>query len=209
MTPNNLEALYRLGEHEKTLFAKSLQTLLTSTFILRQLDKEKELYRFVLSNFTLFEEYLSFAGWHLRKDEGKGILSCSGPASANISLNLEETLSLLVFRLLYEEKQHEINLHRDTLVKQYEFHEKYKVLTGRMLNKTRMREILHRLKLLKLLLATGDETDPETLIILYPSLAFILDSDTIDEVHQRIQQLTNADTEDAKDLGDEGGQGEQ
>jgi hypothetical protein len=197
----NLEGLYRLGEQDRTLFAKSLQTLLSSTFIMRQLDKENELYRFVISNFTLFEEYLSFAGWHVRKDEGKGIVACSGPASATISLNLEETLSLLVFRLLYEEKQHEIALHSEILVKQFEFHEKYKVLTGRMLNKTRMREILHRFKILKLILATGEETEPETLIILYPSLAFILDSDAIDEVYQKIQQLVHTETEDSTDEG--------
>jgi len=196
MMEHSLETLYRFGDHERTLFAKSLQTLLTSTFIMKQLDNERDMYRFVLSNFQLVEEYLSFTGWHLRKDESKGIISCSGPASATVTLNLEETLSLLVFRLLYEEKQHEVTLHHDILVKQFEFHEKYKVLTERMLIKTRMRDILHRLKMLKLILAKGDETDPETLIILYPSLAFVLDSETIDEIHQRISLITNTNLDE-------------
>jgi hypothetical protein len=62
-----------------------------------------------------------------------------------------------------------------------------------MLNKTKMRDILHRLKVLKLIDPRGEETDPETLIVLYPSLAFVLDSTTIDTVHARIKELTGSD----------------
>ncbi|MDA3835111.1 MAG: DUF4194 domain-containing protein [Spirochaetales bacterium] len=197
---NGLNALYDMTEHDRTQFSRSVQTLLTSTFIIKQVDKDRELYRFTLSNFSLFETYFAIAGWHLRKDESRGIIACSGPPSASVSLNLEETLSLLVFRLLHEEKQHEISLHSELLVRQYEFHEKYKVLTDRMLNKTRMKEILHKLKMLKLIASKGDETDPETLIILYPSIAFVLDSTTIDDMHARIQQLSG---NSSPEIGDE------
>lgn len=183
-----------MTDQDRGLFARSVQTLLSSTFLLKQLDKERELYRFTLANFNLVDDYLSLIGWHIRKDESRGIIACSGPASAAHSLNLDETLSLLVFRLLYEEKLYEVALHSELLVRQYEFHEKYKVLTDRMLNKTRMREILHRLKMLKLIDPRGDETDPETLIVLYPSIAFVLDSTAIDSVHDRIKELTGGET---------------
>ncbi len=196
---NPLDPLFAMADQDRDLFSRSVQVLLSTTFIIKQLEKDRELYRFILANFSLIEEYLSVIGWSVRKDESMGIIACSGPSAATQSLNLEETLSLLVLRLLFEEKQHEVTLHSELLVRQYEFHEKYKVLTDRLLNKTKMREILHRLKMLKLINPQGDETDPESLIILYPSITFVLDSTTIDGVHQRIEELTGTDSREESD----------
>ncbi len=201
MTEHSLDALYIMTEQEKDLFQRALQTLVTSTFIIKQLDKDREIYRFVLSNYGLCESYLACIGWNLRKDEHLGIIACEGSPSRAVSLNLEETLSLLVFRLLYENKRLEVSLAQEHAVHQYEFHEKYTILTKRVLNKTRMREILHRFKMLKLIQVIGDEVDPDTLILLYPSIAFIVDSETINDVHARIEELTGNKTneEDTED----------
>lgn len=187
-----LEKLYVLSEHDRGLFSKAINTFFSSTFIIKQLQRDKELYRFVLANYTLFEAYLDVAGWHLRKDESIGVISCEGPPSGKISLNLEETCSLLVFRLLYEEKQMEIQLSGENIVRQFEFHEKYKALTERTINKTRMREILRRFKSLKLINVRGEETEPDTIIVLHPSLVFALDGESIDETYNRIEKLTGA-----------------
>lgn len=193
-----LEKISVMTEHDRELFARALNTLFTSTFIIKRIDRDRELYRFVTANFELFETYLSLASWQIRKDEHLGVISCAGPGSGRNQLNLDETLSLLVMRLLYEEKQQEINLSGENIIRQYEFHEKFKVLTERMLNKTRMRDILHRFKLLKLIDVRGDETDPETVILLYPSISFVLDSETIDEMHDRIKELTGQEGDEEK-----------
>jgi hypothetical protein len=192
---HRLEALHLMTDQQQSTFARAIQVLLSSTFIIRQIDKDKELYRFVMSNYRIVEAYLSYAELHLRKDEHLGIIACGGPSAVSTSLNLEETLSLLIFRLLYEEKQHVISLQQEHTVRQCEFHEKYKILTDRMLGKTRMREVLHTLKALKLILVRGDELDPETLIVLYPSLAFVVDSQVIDDVYDRIARLSGKQPE--------------
>jgi len=189
MKEHSLDALYIMTEYEQQLFQKSMQTLLNATFIIRQLDKDRELYRFVMANYHLCENYLSAMGWGLRKDEHLGIIACEGAASRNVSLNLEETLSTLILRLIYEDKRHEVSLAAEQIVRQYEFHEKYRALTERVFTKTRMRDVLHRLKMLKLIDYAGDELDPDLLIILYPSIAFIVDSDTINGAYEKLTAL--------------------
>ena len=91
------------NERERELFARSMNTLFSGGFILNQIEKDKPLYRFVLSHLQVFEAYLDFSGWSLRRDESLGVIALKGPALARFSLNLEETVGLLVLRVLYEE----------------------------------------------------------------------------------------------------------
>ncbi len=195
MNDHSLDALYMLSEPDQQLFQRSLQILLTETFIIREIEKDREIYRFVLTNYVICEAYLGFIGWNLRKDEQLGIICCEGRSSKSISLTLEDTLSLLIFRLIYEDKRHEIALSAGHTVLQYEFHEKYRTLTERMINKTKIREILQRLKRLKLISYTGDEIDPDLLICLYPSIVFLIDSDTIDDITLRLATLLGNKTD--------------
>lgn len=204
-----LEKLTHFNEREQDLFSRSLNTLLTDTFILNQLERDKSLYRFTLTHYDVFETYLSYIQWHLRKDENLGIIACRGPARARLSLNLEETLGLLVLRVLYEEKQLEITLSYEKTVKQFEFQEKIKVLSDRVLNKTRFLALLRRFKALKLIAVPGDDSDPESLIILYPSIAFALDGESIDDIHTRITSLqASAQDDEALVEADAGNAGE-
>lgn len=198
-----LSKLENFTERERELFARCLNTLYGGGFIMNQLEKDKPLYRFMLSHLAVFEAYLDYAGWSLRKDEALGVIALHGPAMARFSLNLEETLGLLVLRVLYEEKQFEISLSREKTVKQSEFNDKYKVLTDRPLNKTRYINLLRRFRTLKLLAISGDEADPDALLILYPSITFILDGEAIDAIYERLEKLkaTDAGGEDNDESG--------
>jgi len=195
----DLTILMHFSDRERELFSRSINILLSCGFILNHLEKDKPLYRFLLSHYAVFETYLDFAGWTLRKDEALGVIALRGPGLARYNLNLEETLGLLVFRVLYEEKQMEITLAREKTVKQAEFQEKYKILSERILNKTRLIGMLRRFRTLKLIAIAGDEADPDGLLILYPSIAFALDGESIDDIHDRLEKLKNADPNTAED----------
>ncbi|MCP4134835.1 MAG: DUF4194 domain-containing protein [bacterium] len=179
----------KLDDHELDLFRKSVNALFTGSFLIRSVDSDRVLFRFVVSNYELFEAYFDCAGWSLRKDENLGIVSWHGPRAARLNLGLEETLSLLVLRLLYEERRNDIHLHDHPAIHQQDFQERYRVVTDRVLKKTRLREILRRFQALKLVRNMGDETNPETLILLYPTLAFALDGQSIDDIHSHLETL--------------------
>jgi hypothetical protein len=190
---NDLLVLDNLNDREKDLFKRSLNALFSSGFILNQLERDKPLYRFLLSKYSVFESYLGFADWSLRKDEALGVIAIRGPAIAKHSLNLDETIGLLVLRVLYEEKQLEISLSRENAVRQYEFQNKFKILSDRLLNKTRLVNMLRRFRTLKLISIQGEETDPEALLVLYPSIPFALDGESIDDIATRIGKLKSGD----------------
>lgn len=199
----SIQDLEKFNERERELFARALNTLLGGTFILREVEKEQALYRFVISHFEHFEAYLVYMNWHLRKDESLGVITCEGPPGGRINFNLEETLGLLVLRVLYEEKRMEVSLARETVVHQYEILEKYKVLAERELNKTRYLRILRRFKSLKLIQIKGDEKEPDTLIVLYPSIVFSLDMETLERAHERIEELGGKEAENVADPDEE------
>jgi hypothetical protein len=179
--------LGRLTEGEKDQFRLSVTTLLTESFLVRSFERHERLYRFTIRNFLLVEEYFALAGWGLKKDETAGVVALTGPSAARINLNLEETLSLLIFRLLYEEKSREVTLHGERTVLQQDFVERYRAMTERTLTKTSLVAVLRRFAVLRLIRTLGEEGDPETQIVLYPSIPFALDALSIDEMHDRIE----------------------
>ncbi len=186
--------ILKFNDGERELFQKSVNTLFTGSFIVRGIEHENRLYRFTIENFTLFESYFACAGWSLRKDENLGIISWQGAPGARLNLNLDETLSLLVFRLLYEERRNDINLHEYPSVHLQDFQEMYKIVTERLLKKTRLKEIIRRFQALKLIKNTSEDAHSESLIILYPTLAFALDGQSIDNIYSRIESLKKTDS---------------
>ncbi len=192
----HLERIARLSEPDLDKFRRCVQTLLTEAFIVRSYRRHEPLYKFAVANFTLLETYFAFAGYRLLKDETLGVIAWEGSAAARFDLNLEETLALLILRLLYEEKGREVTLHGERTVLQQEFVEKYRVMTERTLKKTPLIVLLRRFQSLRLIEVLGDESDPETRIILYPSIAFALTGYAIDTVHEKIQSFKKGGEEE-------------
>lgn len=175
------------GDREK--FRTSVTILLTESFLIRSFDKHEKLYRFTVQNWRRVEDYFTLAGWGLKKDETSGVIAVDGPPAARVNLNLEETLALLIFRLMYEEKSREITLHGERTVVQQDFVARYRAMTERGLTKTSLLSILRRFQALRLVRTLGEEGDPETQIILYPSIPFALDGVSLDEMYARIDRF--------------------
>lgn len=195
---NRISEIDELSDRDFEIFQNSVHALLNSSFIIRGLDEHKKYYQFILSNLKLVEAYLYCAGLSLNYDESIGIISRSGTPSDRISLGIEETVSLLVLRLIYEEKRHDISLGEFPVICVRDFLEKQGILSKRQIKKTRFREILRRFQALKLISIKGDETDPETTIQLYPSIPFALDGQAVNEICTRISML-DADSGDTLD----------
>ena len=201
--------LSRLSPDERELLREALAVLFSGSFLVRAVDQHTKLYRFLLANFDAVEQYLAVAGWGLRKDETLGVISFTGPPSARMQLGIDDSSLLLVLRLLYEERAATVTLHGERTALQHEVLERLRALSGRSITKTRFVNSLQRFQTLKLIRVIGDEVDPETVIVLYPSIAFAVESTTIDEVIERIEsyrpdagQESNVDDDDDSDDGD-------
>jgi hypothetical protein len=191
-----MDEISRLSDAERDRLRIALSTLFTESFLVRSIEHHAASYRFVVSNFDIVEKYLAVAGWGLRRDELLGVVAFQGPPSARFVLAKDETLLLLILRLLFEEKAGEIVLHGERTVRQQDILEKFRILTEGTWKKTRYLEMLRRFQVLRLIRVVGTEADPEATIILYPSIPFALDGMAVDEAAARIQETAGAEGED-------------
>ncbi|MDR0590079.1 MAG: DUF4194 domain-containing protein [Spirochaetaceae bacterium] len=183
---NDLEGLTLITElvdNDFDLFKIAVRTLLTKTFIIRGIDKEEELYNFTIRNSSLFDSWFSCMDAILIRDESLGVICFRGSGDTRLRLGREETCALLTARLLYEEKRVELSLTAFPTVTVFDFVQKYNVMVGDEIKKTRLIEVLRRLQSHKLVeVDSQDLSDMEGMIILYPSLAMSVDRDSIDEL---------------------------
>lgn len=191
----HLAAITELSDAELELFRTAAGRLFSEGFLVRSIETHEKLYRFTVRNFLLFESYFALAGWGLRRDENLGVVAFTGPASARLQLGIEESVALLVLRLLYEEKAGIVTLHGERTILQREFQEKLSALWGKALKKTRLQHIFRRFQVLKLIRVLGDETDPECVIILYPSLPFVLEGRSIEELAEKVRSYVQESAE--------------
>jgi len=202
---DGLLAFGKLSDAEREQLRAAVNLLFTESFLVRSIDHHAAPYRFVVSNYELVEDYLGLAGWGLRRDEALGVVAFQGPASARLTLTKDETVMLLILRLLFEEKAGEIALHGERTVRQQDIQEKYRVLAEATWKKTRYLTMLRRFQALRLIRIVGEESDPQATIVLYPSIPFALDGIAVEEAVARIGESAGADkeTEDTEVGGDE------
>jgi hypothetical protein len=178
-----LHLIADLTEADFDLFKAAVHTLLAKTFIIRGIAREEELYNFTIRNSSLFDAWFSCMDAILIRDEGLGVICFRGGGDTRLRLGREETCALLTARLLYEEKRTELSLTTFPSVTVFDFVQRYNVLVGEEIRKTRLAEVLRRLLSHKLIdTDSRDLSDGEGIIILYPSLAMSVDRDSIDEL---------------------------
>ncbi|MFP4378744.1 MAG: DUF4194 domain-containing protein [Spirochaetales bacterium] len=196
---NELLLLERLSEAEREQLRLALNLLFTEGLLVRSIDQHARAYRFVLANTKLCETYLGYAGWTLRVDETLGVIAFVGPAAARLRLRKNETIMALIVRLFYEEKAGEITLHGERTVRRHEIQDRFQSLTKSTLKKTPFLTILRRLQALRLIQIAGDDDDPEATVVLYPSLAFVIDATVVEELEARLADLLGSETSDEDD----------
>jgi hypothetical protein len=211
ITADDLAPIGTLTDPDFDRFSEAVTALLSRSFIVRGIEKEERLYDFSIRNMALLEAWFSCAGITLKRDEGLGVIACRAVPGMKIRFSLEDTCTLLTLRLLYEEKRGELSLARHPSVSVFDFMSRYRALTDRELAKTKLFDILRRMASHRLVALTGDATDPECAVVLYPSLALALDQAGIDETLAAIErekgvaaaEPENTDTADGESRNDD------
>ncbi len=191
-----LSAVSRLSETDRELFGQCLDVLFTGTFVVRSIEAHGKLYRFLTANYPLFEGYFEPAGWGLKKDENLGVVSWQGPPKARMNLGKEESIALIILRILFEEKSGALTIHGERTILQQEFQDRYRIMAETPLKKTQLIGMLKRFQGLRLLKVIGEMGNPEAVILLYPSIPFALEGAAIDELHSKLDQYKSAGQEE-------------
>jgi hypothetical protein len=171
-----------LSADEFERFKTAVHILTTKTFIIRGIDKERELYDFTIRNIALFEAWFSCMEASLVREESLGVIAFRGPGSTRLHFTREEICAFLALRLLYEDKKQEVFLTAFPLVTVSDFRKKYSAAVGEEIKKTALINVLRRLSSCKLIgIDSQDYAESEGLIKLYPSIPLSLDRDALDE----------------------------
>jgi len=195
----NLDALAlirELSSDEYERFKAALHILTSKTFIIRGIDKERELYDFAIRNMALFEAWFSCMDAVLARDESLGVIAFRGSGSTRLFFSKDEICAVLVLRLLYEEKRLEVTLTKFPVISVRDFQNKYNAMTGEKISKTPLTKILTRLSSCKLISVEFNDSTEETIgiIQLYPSIALSIDRNALDAA---VALLENKDTAEA------------
>ena len=171
-----------LSSDEFERFKTAVHILTSKTFIIRGIDKERELYDFTIRNISLFEAWFSCMDAFLVRDESLGVIAFRGSGSTRLFFSKDEICAVLVLRLLYEEKRLEVTLTKFPVLSIRDFQDKYNAMTGEEIKKTALIKILSRLYSCKLVsVESHDYADPEGIIQLYPSIPLCIDRNALDE----------------------------
>ena len=187
-----------LSSDEFEKFRAALHILTSKIFIIRGIDKERELYDFTIRNIALFDAWFSCMDASLVRDESLGVIAFRGLGNTRLYFSKDEICAVLVLRLLYEDKKLEVTLNKFPMVTVRDFQDKYNAMTGDEINKTTLKKVLVKLSSCKLIsVESQDYTDPEGIIQLYPSIPISIDRNALDNAIALLEDKSE-DGEDAE-----------
>lgn len=178
----DLSLIQELNAGDFERFKAAIRILCSKTFIIRGLEKERDLYHFTVRNIKLFEAWFSCMDVTLVRDENAGVVAFRGTSGSRLFFSREEICAVLVLRMLYEDKKLEVSLTAFPALSVADFQQKYNAMTGDEIKKTALVNVLRRLASCKLIgLESKECADPEGIIQLYPSIPLCVNRDALDE----------------------------
>ena len=186
-----------LTESEKTMMKNVTIKLLKVNFLLRRTNKE--IYSFIMNHkelLSLFFEYMNF-DFNIREDkELVYIKSNDDTLISNITKN--ETLALLVLRLIYQKKMDEVSLadEVETTIAELQnqlFSFNFDSQNNDRVKRSTLREMLQIFKQHNIIYYKDDLALDDTVITIYPSIEVAMDFKEINEILTRIELLKGGD----------------
>ena len=143
-----LDALEKMTVTQQGQFKDAANKLLASTFLSRDKRDNKESFYFVMSYKEVFDEFFKILGYELELDVQAGSVMLTGATASNtLKLKRDETIILLILRLLYHEKMKDTSLNDNIVCEVSDIHEKYDYLEiKKKLNKTDLESALRIFK---------------------------------------------------------------
>ena len=105
---DSLQIIANMYDKEKAEFTQTANYLLSSTYILREDNKNRisKTYLFIDRHFELFYEIFSLIGWKIYRNKEHGVIYTYNESASNkLRLDKLSTVILLALRIIFEEKR--------------------------------------------------------------------------------------------------------
>lgn len=203
----------KLTDRDKEEFIRVINLLLSKTFILRDEydSKNKNLvinkdYRFIERHYSLMEDYLKVAGWHVQNDAYRGVVAAYNRFGTNrYRLDKYTTYFLYTLRLIYEESREKVALSKQCTTTVGEMVEKmfYLGMIDKKPPDSSLREGFNTLKRFNIIeKIEGDWTKADTRVIIYPSIELLVTNEKINNLFTRLGEEGEDDQTFDQDVND-------
>ena len=211
-----IEELYgNLGMIEQENFQRIVNLLLGKTFIVYNVyDENKKTtvfnpdYRFIERNLELFEKYLRLGGWNLERNDNYEVIYITSQYGYNkMHLDKFTTVILYILRLMYEQKRENINLTEQIVVNVSEIISTLNEIGAYNKKKPALTEIRQALgtiaKFNLIQKIDGKYENPETKIIILPSILFAITAESITKINDSIKDTNEEIDEEVVEMNGE------
>lgn len=209
-----IEEYEKFNSNEKENFKRIINLLLGKTFFVNRIYDYKEErfkfnsdYRFVESNYDIFMSFFEIAGFSLQKDNNYEVIWLENAYDYNKKrLGKSTTLYLYALRLLYDEEREKVRTTQDVVV---EVADLVKILidTGAITKKPSNADLKEGLaELIKFNVIqkkSGNLDEPNSKIIILPSILFALTNDKLTKLSDSIKQIVEQNVERLDEVEDE------
>lgn len=192
-----LEVYENMGVTQKRQFADVANRLLATTFLARDKKDNKEDYYFFINYKELFDQFFEILGYTLRLDTATGAIMLEGGSQMNtLRLKRDESILLLIVRLLYHEKLKETSLNENVVCSVFDLHEKYDYLEiKRKINKTDLVSSLRLFRKYNLIEIIGDIQTSSAKLVILPTILMAITSSDISEVYKTVERIGQEGTQ--------------
>lgn len=202
-----LDFLNDIPERDREKVTRALNSLLAATFLLRDIYDEKAEHLRTNEEYSLTERYLDFirawfdvAGWDLHRDTSLGVIYISNRLGLNrIRLDKAATILLLAARLAYEEEREKLSLRKEVVVSIRGLLDR--LLTIGVIDKKMpdraLRDGINLLTNFRIVeRLDGPAHEPETRLIIYPSILLAIDNQRIARLAQALKEAGEEDEDE-------------
>lgn len=188
-----LDSYERLTNVQKATFKDIANKLLASTFLARDKKDNKDNYYFVVSYKEVFDEFFAILGYEVKLDQGVGsIMLKSDQNTGFLKLRRDETIILLILRILYHERLKETSLNENAVITVLDIHEKYNFLEiKKRINKTDLVSALRLFRRFNLIETIGDITMSNTKVVIMPTILYAINTEEITEVYNTVSRIVS------------------
>lgn len=188
-----LDSYERLTNVQKATFKDIANKLLASTFLARDKKDNKDNYYFVVSYKEVFDEFFAILGYEVKLDQGVGSTMLKSDQNTGfLKLRRDETIILLILRILYHERLKETSLNENVVITVLDIHEKYNFLEiKKRINKTDLVSALRLFRRFNLIETIGDITMSNTKVVIMPTILYAINTEEITEVYNTVSRIVS------------------
>ncbi len=194
-----MDLFENMHERDREEFKRVCNKLMSMCFINKQNASTKSEYYFIMRHKEVFMHYLGILGYTMDINEHYGAIQLINREGYNhVRLKLNESIILLILRILYDEKKRELSL-GDVVINVGDIQEKYisMKIRDRQIDKTTMSNSLQLFKRYNIVeLLDRDLAQEDARIVIYDSVLMAVRVDDIKRVNELLEKYKRGNDSD-------------